>query len=100
MSRLEGPREFAAQLSVWEGRWRLYVVLLGSAERWPEFSFGRRRVVPSVQERSRALDRLGYVLADGARWEWSEDSEIPDDPGSPVLLIGSVRVCSRTEAAL
>ncbi|MFF8947991.1 DUF6303 family protein [Streptomyces sp. NPDC014940] len=95
MREQETAREFTAQMSVRDGRWRLYVVLLGTTERWPEFTFGRRRAVPTLTERSRALNRLGFEpMADGA-WAWSEDSEIPDDPSTAVLLIASTQVRSR-----
>ncbi|MGM9387267.1 DUF6303 family protein [Streptomyces antibioticus] len=30
----------------------------------------------------------------GAEWTWTEDSEIPDDPSSPVVLIAAIRVRS------
>ncbi|MEU0130786.1 DUF6303 family protein [Streptomyces sp. NPDC006289] len=36
---------------------------------WPTFS-----PVPSIEERSAALASLGFTLADGAEWEWSEDT--------------------------
>ncbi|WP_406302133.1 DUF6303 family protein [Streptomyces sp. NBC_00885] len=90
---------FTAQMSAsrTSGRWRLYVVLLGvPVSQWPERAFGSA-VVPTVQERSRALNALGYALTDGAQWEWTEDSETPDDPSSAVLLIASVTVREATE---
>ncbi|MER6613569.1 DUF6303 family protein [Streptomyces xantholiticus] len=83
---------FTAQMSRGRGRWRLYVVLLNTCAAWPERDLGGRTVVPTVQERSRALNALDYALTEEARWEWTEDSETPNDPSSPVLLIASVTV--------
>jgi hypothetical protein len=87
---------FTAQMARRRGRWRLYVVLLNTCVAWPERDLGGSTVVPTVQERSRALNALGYALTDGARWEWTEDSETPDDPSSAVLLIASVTVREAT----
>ncbi|TQK52887.1 hypothetical protein FBY35_3343 [Streptomyces sp. SLBN-118] len=88
---------FKAQLANSGGRWCLYVVLLGvPVSQWPERAFGSA-VVPTVQERSRALNALGYVFTDGAEWEWFEDSATFDDPSSAVLLIASVTVREATE---
>ncbi|MGW0553321.1 DUF6303 family protein [Streptomyces sp. NPDC002926] len=87
---------FTAQLANRGGRWCLFVVLLGvPASQWPERDFGSA-VVPTVQERSRVLNALGYVFTDGADWEWIEDSETFDDPSSPVLLIASATVREAT----
>ncbi|EFL39747.1 DUF6303 family protein [Streptomyces griseoflavus] len=80
-----------AQMARRRGRWRLYVVLFHTPA-WPERDLGGGAAVPTVQQRSRALQALGYALIDGARWEWTEDSETPDDPASAVLLIASVTV--------
>ncbi|MGW3511516.1 DUF6303 family protein [Streptomyces sp. NPDC000994] len=99
MREQETAREFTAQMSVRDGRWRLYVVLLGTTERWPEFAFGRRRSVPTLTERSRALSVLGFEPVAGGEWAWSEDSEIPDDPATAVVLIAAIRVRSRAEVA-
>ncbi|WUS05083.1 DUF6303 family protein [Streptomyces sp. NBC_01261] len=83
-------------MSVREGRWRLYVVLLNTAERWPEHAFSSRQgpKVPTLTARSQALSVLGFEPLPGAEWEWSEDSETPDDPASPVILIAAIRVRS------
>ncbi|WP_432138853.1 MULTISPECIES: DUF6303 family protein [unclassified Streptomyces] len=92
-------REFAAQMSVSKGRWRLYVVLLdGTTTRWPEFSFGRAEPVPTFTERSEALSVLGFEPVPGAEWEWTEYSADLDDPSSPVTLLAAVRVRSWTGA--
>ncbi|MDN3293505.1 DUF6303 family protein [Streptomyces ficellus] len=85
---------YTAQMAVsrWTGRWRLYVALLGEpSSQWPEYEFGGA-VVPTVAARSRALNALGYVFTDGAEWTWTEDSTVPDDAASPVLLIASAAV--------
>ncbi|WP_308120432.1 DUF6303 family protein [Streptomyces bambusae] len=81
-----------------DGRWRLYVVV-PRALTWPTHYFPGCSVVPTVQERSRALALLGYVLADGADWTWTEDSERPDDPSTPVVLIAAADARSRDGGA-
>lgn len=79
--------------SLTTGRWRLYVAVLGvPASRWPEYDFGRAAPVPTAQERSRALDALGYVFTGTDGWRWCEDVVPEDDPASPVRLIASIRV--------
>lgn len=87
--------EHTAQLSSRDGRWILYVVLLGvPVSQWPEHDFGPGNV-PTPAERSGALTDLGFVFTDGAEWAWEEHSERPDDDSSPVRLLASVQVCSR-----
>jgi hypothetical protein len=90
-------QEFTAQVSVRDGRWRLYVVLLNTTERWPDYLF--TRTIPTFTDRLRALLVLGFEPVPGAEWEWTEDSEIPDDPASPVVLIAALRVRSWTGAS-
>ncbi|MFE9602555.1 DUF6303 family protein [Streptomyces hokutonensis] len=92
MSGQNAVREFTAQMSVREGRWRLYVALLNTTEQWPEHRFGHS--VPTFMDRTDALSVLGFAPVPGAEWEWTEDSETPDDPASPVVLIAAIRVCS------
>ncbi|MDX2601615.1 DUF6303 family protein [Streptomyces caniscabiei] len=87
---------FTAQMSVCRGRWRLYVVLLNTTERWPEYEFGP--TVPTFTDRVNALTVLGFEPLPDAAWEWTEDTETPDDPSSPVLLIAATRVRSWTGA--
>ncbi|MFR0353404.1 DUF6303 family protein [Streptomyces sediminimaris] len=94
MSGQTSAREFTAQMSVRAGRWRLYVVLLDTTERWPECRFGR--VVPTFTERTHALAALGFEPVPGAEWSWTEDRENPDDPASAVVLIAAMRVRSRS----
>ncbi|MFD8732511.1 DUF6303 family protein [Streptomyces sp. NPDC059611] len=87
--------EHTAQMSIRDGRWVLYVALLGvPVSQWPEHDFGTG-VVPTPAERSRALTGLGFVFTDGAAWVWEEYPVRPDDDTSPVLLLASVRVRSR-----
>jgi hypothetical protein len=85
---------FTAQMSrsAVTGRWRLYVVLLDGQSQWPEHDLGRRAVIPTVQQRSRALNALGYVSTDDMQWQWTEDIARGDDPASPVRLIASITV--------
>ncbi|WP_406488606.1 DUF6303 family protein [Streptomyces phaeochromogenes] len=85
-------REFTAQMSLREGRWRLYVVLLNTTDAWPEYRFGR--AVPTFTDRTDALSVLGFEPVPGAEWAWTEDSETPDDPASAVVLIAAIRVRS------
>jgi hypothetical protein len=92
-------RELRAQLSASQGGWRLYVVVRGSLEPWPEHSFGPGERVPTFTERAQALTALGFVQAPAAEWEWTEFSTDPADPASPVWLLASVLVRSRQEAA-
>ncbi|MFE7278074.1 DUF6303 family protein [Streptomyces sp. NPDC057623] len=90
--------EFTAQMSVFKGRWRLYVVLLNTTDPWPEFSFDRAAPVPTFTERVNALSVLGFEPVPGAGWQWTEDTEIPFDPASPVVLIAGIQVRSWTGA--
>ncbi|WP_328494970.1 DUF6303 family protein [Streptomyces sp. NBC_00414] len=85
-------REFTAQMSLREGFWRLYVVLLNTCERWPEHRFGR--AVPTFTDRTDALSVLGFEPMPGAEWTWTEDNETPEDPASAVVLIAAIRVRS------
>lgn len=83
---------FMAQMSTRRDRWLLYVALLGvPVSQWPEADLGCGEV-PSVRERSRALNALGYTLTDGSEWQWTEASVWPDDPASAVRLIASIEV--------
>lgn len=97
MSGQKSAREFTAQMSVREGRWRLYLVLMNTTERWPEHRFGR--TVPTFTDRTDALSVLGFEPVPGAEWTWTEDSENPDDPASPVVLIAAIRVRSWSEVS-
>ncbi|WP_216588647.1 DUF6303 family protein [Streptomyces brasiliscabiei] len=88
---------FTAQMSVRRGRWRLYVVLMNTTERWPEYEFGP--TVPTFTDRVNALSVLGFEPLPDTAWEWTEDTETPDDPSSPVLLIAATKVRSWTGAS-
>ncbi|MFI1505188.1 DUF6303 family protein [Streptomyces sp. NPDC020597] len=92
MSGQQTVREFAALMSVRDGRWRLYVALMNTTEQWPQHRFGRS--IPTFTERTEALSVLGFEPVPGAEWTWTEDSEIPDNPASPVVLIAAIRVRS------
>ncbi|MER6158528.1 DUF6303 family protein [Streptomyces sp. NPDC001868] len=87
---------FTAQMSMREGRWRLYVVLMNTTERWPEYRFGA--AVPTFTDRVNALSVLGFEPLPGAAWEWTEDTETHADPASPVVLIAAIGVRSWTGA--
>ncbi|MFE2508801.1 DUF6303 family protein [Streptomyces naganishii] len=78
-------------MSMRRGRWRLYVVLLNTTDPWPEYNFGTA-TVPTLAQRVNAFSVLGFEPLPGAAWEWTEDSEVPGDPASPVLLIAAVHV--------
>ncbi|MER5549656.1 DUF6303 family protein [Streptomyces sp. NPDC002589] len=91
------PEAFTAQMSMRRGRWRLYVVLLNTTERWPQYEFSGP-AVPTFTQRAEAFSVLGFEPLPGAEWDWSEDSEDPDDPASPVILIAATRVRSWTGA--
>ncbi|WP_371566832.1 DUF6303 family protein [Streptomyces canus] len=83
---------FTAQMSVFKSQWRLYVVLLNTTDPWPEFSFDRTLPVPTFTERTEALSVLGFEPVPGAQWRWTEDSDDPDNPASPVVLIAATQV--------
>ncbi|WP_328894010.1 DUF6303 family protein [Streptomyces sp. NBC_00236] len=82
-----------AQMSNSGGRWSLYVPLMNTtATAWPGHVWNRTAAVPTVLERERVLNGLGYESVPGDEWSWIEDSDIPGDPASPVRLIAAVRV--------
>ncbi|GGT62519.1 DUF6303 family protein [Streptomyces lateritius] len=80
-----------AHLSSRRDRWRLYVVLPRPVSAWPEADLGSGEV-PTVRERSRALNALGYTFTDGAEWQWTETTLWPDDPTARAYLIASIEV--------
>ncbi|QUC63768.1 hypothetical protein IOD14_42975 [Streptomyces sp. A2-16] len=82
-------------MSVFKGQWRLYVVLLNTTDPWPEFTFAGSLAVPTFTQRSDALSVLGFESVPAAEWQWTEDSDTPEDPASPVVLIAATRVRSR-----
>ncbi|MEU0162193.1 DUF6303 family protein [Streptomyces sp. NPDC006261] len=81
---------YGARLSnSFQGEWELYVITDRISLEWPEHSFGRSGPVPTVQERVDVLARLGFVLPDGAGWEWRE---LPAGVMDRVELLASVDV--------
>lgn len=87
----ETPVPARAHLVNRDGRWRLFVALPDGRRNWPTHYF-EGAVAPTVEERSRVLAGLGYALTDDSEWVWVEDSELVDDPASPVVLIAHTRV--------
>ncbi|CAM5545125.1 DUF6303 family protein [Streptomyces griseomycini] len=83
-----------AQMSNTGSTWRLYVVLYGEPD-WPTVRWERTGPVPTVAERRAALAALGYEVAPGAAWSWTEDSRDPNNDSTPVLLIAAVTVRPR-----
>ncbi|MGW1767986.1 DUF6303 family protein [Streptomyces sp. NPDC002073] len=79
-----------AQMTCRAGTWHLYVTEWGST-RWPEHVF-TGAAVPTVEERSRALEGLGYVFTGEPEWTWVEDAEQFGNPASPVVLIAAADV--------
>lgn len=71
------------------GEWELYVVTDGASLAWPEHSFERTGPVPTLQERTNALALLGYMIPDGAEWEWQE---LPGGVMDRVELLAAVDV--------
>jgi len=70
---LSGPRK---------GRdcWRLFIVLLGTPDPWPQYDWRAGGVPPTLPERDAALAHLGYQFADdGESWSWAE-IQFRDDP--------------------
>ncbi|TQE25959.1 hypothetical protein Sipo8835_30505 [Streptomyces ipomoeae] len=87
-------RTLTAQMSSSGGPWRLYVVLHGVPD-WPTFRWEHSGPVPTVAERRAVLAALGYEVAPGAEWSWTEDSRDPDDDSTPTTLIAAVEVLPR-----
>ncbi|MBL3665151.1 hypothetical protein JL475_03785 [Streptomyces sp. M2CJ-2] len=91
-------KTLTAQLASDGGAWRLYVVLYGEPD-WPTFRWERTGPVPTGAERRCVLAALGYQVAPGAAWSWTEDSRDPDGDSTPVLLIAAVTVRGRDGGA-
>ncbi|WP_030409800.1 DUF6303 family protein [Streptomyces albus] len=88
-------KTFTAQMSnLRDGTWRLYMVLYNTTDPWPEYRFEQTQP-PTFTDRIEAFNRLGFELMPGAEWTWVEDSQDPDDPASPVVLIAATQVRSR-----
>ncbi|MFJ7136344.1 DUF6303 family protein [Streptomyces fungicidicus] len=91
-------KTLTAQMSSDGSAWRLYVVLYGVPD-WPTFRWERYGPVPTGAERRAALAALGYEVAPGAVWSWTEDSRDPGDDSTPVVLIAAVAVREQEGAA-
>jgi hypothetical protein len=88
---------YGARLSnSFHGEWELYVITDRMSLDWPEYSFGQGGPIPTLQERAEALSRLGFVLPDGATWEWQES---PTGVMDRVELMASVDVRRKDGAA-
>ncbi|MFE3492863.1 DUF6303 family protein [Streptomyces sp. NPDC059175] len=82
-----------AHLTNGGGVWQVYVIRHGLPVcQWPAHVFPAGAEVPSVQERSRALNALGFVFTHGGCWEWVEFSVDPADPSSPVRFLAATTV--------
>ncbi|MEU9699422.1 DUF6303 family protein [Streptomyces sp. NPDC047981] len=86
-----------AHLTSRHDRWRLFVLLPGPVADWPEHDLGTGDV-PTIRERSRALNALGYVFTDDAEWSWTEPTLRPNDPDARAYLIASIEVREAAEA--
>jgi hypothetical protein len=93
------PTTYRAQVTRRRGvGWLLFVVVPGLVGDWPTTDFltidGHP---PTLADRARALESLGYRLADpGAVWEWMETQDgaecSPQTGDEPVELSASVQV--------
>ncbi len=68
--------------------WQVYVVMTGLVSEWPTYTWPPSLEIPTPAQREAALAELGYTLADGAGWQWSEDTgpEYHDHPARIALL--------------
>ncbi|MGW6784411.1 DUF6303 family protein [Streptomyces sp. NPDC054987] len=73
--------------------WQLYVAMTGPVGEWPTFTWPTTTAIPTLHQRRNALAYLGFVLAEDAEWEWTEDTG-PDYHPHPerVILLGGVKV--------
>ncbi|MFH8387728.1 DUF6303 family protein [Kitasatospora sp. NPDC018058] len=93
------PTTYRAQITLRPGvGWVLFVMVPGRVADWPTQDFltidGRP---PTIADRSRALESLGYRLADpAAAWEWVETQDgaecAPQTGDAPVNLSAAVTV--------
>lgn len=87
------PTPRTAMLSNNGGHWHLYVGLAGTTvDLWPEHDWKRAAPAPTLTERQQVLAALGYGALPDAEWKWSEYSLSDDDPTSPVVLNGTLRI--------
>ncbi|MEU4061812.1 DUF6303 family protein [Streptomyces wedmorensis] len=52
--------------------WQLYVAQTGPVSEWPAYTWPTSEAVPTCEARKAALASLGFTLAEGAEWEWTE----------------------------
>ncbi|MFD9572905.1 DUF6303 family protein [Streptomyces sp. NPDC059982] len=73
--------------------WQLYVAQTGLVSEWPTFTWPTSTQIPNIMARQAALAYLGFTLAEGAEWEWTEHTG-PDYHPHPawVSLLGAVKV--------
>ncbi|MEV4424995.1 DUF6303 family protein [Streptomyces sp. NPDC049602] len=73
--------------------WQMYVVKPGPVAEWPTCTWPTSREIPSRAERTAALVSLGYTLAEGTEWVWTEDTG-PEYHPHPVrvALVAGARV--------
>lgn len=75
--------------------WELYIALGGAVAEWPthKWPISSRHEIPTVQERTQALARLGYQPAPDAQWQWDE-AETPAYHGHPtrVSMLGTIHI--------
>ncbi|MFE5718372.1 DUF6303 family protein [Streptomyces erythrochromogenes] len=74
-------------------RWQLYVAMTGLVSEWPTYTWAPTAEIPTLDERARALRDLGFTLAEGVEWEWTEHAG-PDYHPHParVLMLCSAKV--------
>ncbi|MFB7517442.1 DUF6303 family protein [Streptomyces sp. NPDC056144] len=72
--------------------WQVYVVKPGLVSMWPTYTWPTSREVPPITEREAALGLLGYTLAEGSEWVWTEDTgpEYHRHPARVALIAGAL----------
>ncbi|WP_369043468.1 DUF6303 family protein [Streptomyces sp. Midd1] len=61
--------------------WEVFLVVYNAPGPWPSRSWpaSRRHHIPTLEERTRALAKLGYQPAPHAAWEWQESTNDAND---------------------
>ncbi|MEV6311465.1 DUF6303 family protein [Streptomyces sp. NPDC051840] len=54
--------------------WQVFVAMSGRVSEWPTYTWPMSTDVPTPDQRLEALSELGFALAEGAGWEWTEDT--------------------------
>ncbi|MET8535731.1 DUF6303 family protein [Streptomyces sp. NPDC005065] len=54
--------------------WQVFVAMTGLVSEWPTYTWPTSSEIPTSDQRLEALTELGFTLADGADWEWTEDT--------------------------